>query len=67
MIISQVTGRPLSDSDQTLITMIMGTVTGYYFGARGALSGVAAGQRGTAAGAPPAAEASAETPPAPAP
>ena len=42
LIISQVTGRPMSDGDSTLITMLLGTVTGYYFGSRGAISGMQA-------------------------
>lgn len=42
LVISQVTGRPLSDGTSTLITMLLGTVTGYYFGSRGAISGMQA-------------------------
>lgn len=62
LIISQATGRPLADGVMTLVTLLMGSVTGFFFGTRGALSGVAA----AAAMSPPPAPA-AEAAPAPAP
>lgn len=43
LLVSIATGRPLTDGDQVLVTMLMSSVVGFYFGSRSALSGVAAG------------------------
>lgn len=42
LIISQVTGVPISPGTLTLITTLMATVTGWYFGTRSAIAGAQA-------------------------
>lgn len=42
LIISQVTGQPISPGTLTLITTLMASVTGWYFGTRSALAGAQA-------------------------
>lgn len=42
LIISQVTGVPLQPGTLTLVTMLMSTVSGWYFGTRSALAGAQA-------------------------
>lgn len=42
LIISQVTGQPISPGTLTLITTLMASVTGWYFGTRSAIAGAQA-------------------------
>ena len=42
LIISQVTGVPISPGTLTLITTLMASVTGWYFGTRSAIAGAQA-------------------------
>lgn len=44
MVISVATGKAISDNVMTLLTVLMSTVVGWFFGTRSALSGVHAGQ-----------------------
>lgn len=39
LIISQITGQPISPGTLTLITTLMASVTGWYFGTRSAIAG----------------------------
>ena len=63
LIISQVTGVPLSPGTLTLVTMLMSGVSGWYFGTRSAMAGAQAAT--TAAAAAPAPAAALEQVPAP--
>lgn len=57
LIISQVTGTPLSPGTLTLVTMLMASVSGWYFGTRSAIAGSQAATTAATTINPPAAEA----------
>lgn len=42
LIISQITGRPIDPGILTLVTTLMASVTGWYFGTRSAIAGAQA-------------------------
>jgi hypothetical protein len=42
LIISQITGQPIAPGTLTLITTLMASVTGWYFGTRSAIAGAQA-------------------------